>query len=101
MIKQKNLNTKIFYHPSPIWPIIPLVSIALVTFATMELLSQNFALLKEPGLIISDFFKLSEILVSEESSYISHYPGEFYSWKMHRLEDINENVTSYGKGNHN
>ncbi len=26
-------------------------------------------------------------------------PGEFYSWKMYRLEDINENVTSYG--NHN
>ncbi len=26
-------------------------------------------------------------------------PGEFYGWKMYRLEDINENVTSYG--NHN
>ena len=25
--------------------------------------------------------------------------GEFYSWKMYRLEAINENVTSYG--NHN
>ncbi len=26
-------------------------------------------------------------------------PGEFYSWKMYCVEDINENVTSYG--NHN
>ncbi len=26
-------------------------------------------------------------------------PGEFYSWKIYRLEDIDENVTSYG--NHN
>ncbi len=25
--------------------------------------------------------------------------GEFYSWKMYRLEDINENVTSYGYHN--
>ncbi len=23
-------------------------------------------------------------------------PGEFYSWKMYHLEDINENMTSYG-----
>ncbi len=30
--------------------------------------------LKVPGPITSDFFKLSEILVSEESSYFSHYP---------------------------
>ncbi len=26
-------------------------------------------------------------------------PGEFYSWKMYCMEDMNENVTSYG--NHN
>ncbi len=25
--------------------------------------------------------------------------GEFYSWKMYRLEDINENVTSYDTHN--
>ncbi len=30
--------------------------------------------LKEPGPITSDFLKLSEILVSEESMYFSHYP---------------------------
>ncbi len=48
-----------------------------------------------PGPIASDFFKLLKILVSEESSYFSHdiTPGEFYSWKVYRLEDINENVT--------
>ena len=30
--------------------------------------------LKEPGPIASIFFKLSEILVSEESAFFSHYP---------------------------
>ena len=30
--------------------------------------------LKEPGLIPSDFFKPSEILVSEESPNFTHYP---------------------------
>ena len=54
-----------------------------------------------PGPIASDFFffKLSEILVSEESSYYFITPGEFYNWKMYCLENINENMTSYG--NHN
>ena len=56
-------------------------------------------LLKVPGLIASDLFKLSDILVSEESSYFSHYPCQILQMKMYRLEDINENVTSYG--NHN
>ena len=40
--------------------------------------------LKVPGPIASDF------LIT---------PGEFYSWKMYHLEEINESVTSYG--NHN
>ena len=53
-----------------------------------------------PGLIASDFFpKISEILVSEESSYFVTTPGEFYSWKMFHSEDINDNMTS--NGNHN
>ncbi len=47
--------------------------------------------LKVPGPIASDFLKLSDILVSEGSSYFSHYPSEFYSWNMYHLEDINEN----------
>ena len=34
------------------------------------------------------FYKLLEILISEKSSYFSNTPGEFYSWKMYRLEDI-------------
>ncbi len=34
----------------------------------------NINHLKVPGPIASDFFKLSEILVSEESSYFSDYP---------------------------
>ncbi len=34
----------------------------------------NLKYLKVPGPIASDFFKLTEILVSEESSYFSHYP---------------------------
>ncbi len=45
----------------------------------------------------SDCFRLCEMLVSGESSYFS--PGEFYSCKMYRLEDINENVTSYAYHN--
>ncbi len=28
-------------------------------------------------------------------------PGEYYSWKVYRLEDINENVTSYGNNINN
>ena len=61
--------------------------------------TKNYLMLKESGPIASDFFQLSEILVSEEISYFLISPGEFQSWKMYRLEDINENVTSYG--NHN
>ena len=34
----------------------------------------------------SPFFRLSEILVSQENSYFSYTPGEFYSWKMNRSE---------------
>ena len=45
------------------------------------------------------FVKVCEILVSKESLYFLITPGEFYSWKIYRLEDNNENVTSYG--NHN
>ena len=57
--------------------------------------------LKEPGPIASDLFKLSEILVSEESSYHIFLitPGEFDSWKIFCLEDINENMTCYGNQN--
>ena len=38
-------------------------------------------ILKEPGPIASDFFKLFVILVSEERSYFLITPGEFYGWK--------------------
>ena len=34
------------------------------------------------------FFKLSEMLVSEKSSYFSHYPWWILQLKMHRLDDI-------------
>ncbi len=41
------------------------------------------------------FFKLCEVLVSEESSYFSQ--RWIFQLKMYRLgEDINEKVTSYG-----
>ncbi len=46
--------------------------------------------------MLQDFFsKLSEILVSEETYFLITLV-EFHSWKMYCLEDINENVTSYG-----
>ena len=53
-------------------------------------------MLKEPSPIF-ELFKLLEILVSQESSYLSHNPVKFYSWKV--LEDIDENVPGYD--NHN
>ena len=55
--------------------------------------------LKEPSPIFSIFFKLLEILVSQESSYFSHNHSKFHSWKEFHLKDINENVSGYG--NHN
>ena len=60
----------------------------------------KFYLLKELSPIALDFFKTAEILISEQSSFIFLITsGEFYSWKMFHLEDIDENVTSCG--NHN
>ena len=50
--------------------------------------------------ITSDFFKLSDILVSEETTIILLYLGWILVLKNLPLkEDVNENVTSYG--NHN
>ncbi len=53
-------------------------------------------IVKRCVLFINDFFfKLSDMLVSEENSF-SHYPFRILRLKMYRPEDINENVTSYG-----
>ncbi len=50
----------------------------------------------KPGPIASDFFKPSEILVSEESSYFLITPGAVYSWKNVSFGKYYEN-TSYGQ----
>ena len=43
------------------------------------------------------FFKLLEILLSQESSYFSHNPWHILQLKrVSCLEDINENVSGYG-----
>ncbi len=56
--------------------------------------------LKEPDPIASDFFSNFQRFWYQKKAHIFLItPGESYSWKMYRLEDINENVTSYG--NHN
>ena len=58
-------------------------------------------LLKEPGPITSDFsqtfgdFGIRRKLVLFSLPLVN-FPGEFYSWKIYRSEDINENLTSYG-----
>ncbi len=52
--------------------------------------------LKETSLIAFDFvFKLFEILVSSESKYFLITPCEL-QLTMYCLEDISENITSYG-----
>ncbi len=55
----------------------------------------SLPILKEPSLIASDFFfKLSEILVSEENSYFSFSLPHQVNFTADHLEDIlNENVT--------
>ena len=53
-------------------------------------------MVKESGPIASDFLHTVEILVPEESSYFLITFGEFRGWKMYRLEDIYENMSSYG-----
>ena len=56
--------------------------------------------IEELGLIASDFFSNFLRFCYQKKAHIFLItPVEFYSWKMCRLEDINENVTSYG--NHN
>ena len=58
------------------------------------------ALFKVAQSDFSTFFKLLEILIFDEKArifLITH--GKFPSWKVIRLEDINENVPGYG--NHN
>ena len=41
------------------------------------------------------FFKLLEILVSQESSYFSEKHGTFHSSKVFHLKEINENMPGY------
>ena len=55
--------------------------------------------LKEPSLIFQLFKKLLEILISQESLYFSHNPWQISQLKLLRLENINENVSGYGKQN--
>ncbi len=62
-------------------------------------LSENEPL-KEPGPIAPNFFSnLRSFWYQMKAHIFLIIPGKFYSWKIYRLEDINENVTSYG--NHN
>ncbi len=63
-----------------------------------HLYSSQIFILKEPGPIISDFSQTFRDF-GRKLLFFSLPPGEFYGWKMYRLDDINENVTSYG--NHN
>ena len=57
-------------------------------------------LLKEAqSYLFNFFFKLFEILVSHGSSYFPITHVKFHSWKVFRLENINENMSGYG--NHN
>ena len=51
------------------------------------------------GQIASNVFKLSEIWYQKKAHIFLSTRGDIYSWKMHCLECINENVISYG--NHN
>ena len=51
---------------------------------------------KSPTCIFSTFFKLFEILLSQESSYFSHNPWQILQLKVFCLEDINEHVSGYG-----
>ncbi len=54
--------------------------------------------LKEPGPITLEFSQTFKEYQKKACIFLIT-PGEFYSWKVYRLENINENVTSYG--NHN
>ena len=57
-------------------------------------------LFKKPSPIFQPFFKLLEILVSQESSYFSDNSWKISQLKtVFRLEETNENVSGYG--NHN
>ena len=56
--------------------------------------------LKESGPIASDFFQTFWVFgIGRKLIFFPITPVAFYSWKMYRLEDVNENVTSYV--NHN
>ncbi len=58
------------------------------------------SLLKVPGPIASDFSQTFLRFWYQKKPHIFLITlGEFYSWKMYRLEDINENVTSCGNQN--
>ena len=49
-----------------------------------------------PGPIASEFSNFRKFWYQKKAHMFLITPGEFYSWKMYRLEGINENVTSYG-----
>ena len=48
------------------------------------------------GLFASDFFTFLRFWYQKKACISLITPGEFYGGKMYRLEDINENMTSYG-----
>ena len=56
-------------------------------------MTYNIAL-KEPGPIASGFFSNFH---QNKAHIFLNTTGEFYSWKMYRLEDIND-ITSCGNG---
>ncbi len=57
-------------------------------------------MLKVPGPIASFFFQtFRDFGIRRKLNIILNAPGEFNSRKMYRLEDMNENVTSYGTHN--
>ncbi len=58
----------------------------------MMLESQNVSF-KKPRPIASDFSNFMRFWYQKNAHIFLITPGEFYSWKMYHLEDINENVT--------
>ena len=61
-----------------------------------HIITCNFCLIKEPGLIFKIFSKLSKILISKESSHFSQIHTKCFSLNIFHLGDISENVTNYG-----
>ena len=67
-----------------------------IIFFFLYLSCNNFRFNGAPSYLFNFLSNLNADFASRGSSYFSHC--KFYSWKVFRLEDINENVS--GHGNH-